>query len=133
MEIELSKRQKVAAVSVLVFLGLAFTDGYIVVHEAGHTGTCILQGGDPEFHQTERGPSVTCLDVDDTWNQWNLGLFFIGGILAEAALAATLMIHPLTRILGGLSVFKIFGTFLFTPGYSHDLTQLMETATVIIQ
>jgi hypothetical protein len=128
VEIELSKRQKVAAVSVLVFLGLALSDGYIVVHEAGHSATCALQGGEPEFQELDTGPAVSCLDVDDTWNQWNLGLFFIGGVLAEAALAATLLIHPLTRILGGLSVFKIFGTLLFTQGYSHDLTQLVEVA-----
>lgn len=130
MEIELSKRKKIAAVSVLVFLGLVLGDGYIVVHEAGHSATCAFQGGEPEFQQLDTGPAVTCLGVEDSWNQSNLGLFFIGGILAEAAVAVSLLIYPLTRVLGGLSLFKILGTYLLTAGYSHDLARLAE---VVIQ
>jgi hypothetical protein len=127
---ELPDNLIVIGISVFLFLGIAYADGYIVLHEAGHSATCTFQGGNPDYKQTEEGPSVTCLNVENSWNQSNLGLFFIGGILAEAILAATLLIHRLTRILGGLSIVKILGTLVFTHGYSHDLTQLGQ---VIIQ
>ena len=126
MDLEQSKTKKVAAVSIIVFLGLAFSDGYIAVHEAGHWTSCTALNGDPEFEMSDQGPSVHCLDIPE-WSNGGYALFYGSGILAELGLAAVLLVSPYTRFLAGLTVFKITGTYVFTSGYSHDLSMLAQT------
>ncbi|MFU1780285.1 hypothetical protein ACM16X_02765 [Haloarcula japonica] len=113
---------------VVLFLVLAFTDFFVVIHELGHWSFCGLQGGEPVFKELAQGPAVQCHGVESVWDRSNYVLFYVGGILAEISLASAFLISSYTRDLGVLTWFKVAGSYSLAGTYSHDISAVVESA-----